>query len=105
VEILTEDQNSAFAPECLAPLRAIYVPGAQGTRSVTSSTTITHRFVRVDRSRHNVPLRFCELYLMFVFGSVACLAFIGIGFSLNAKLAFSSGSRTAEVDQQRLLGV
>jgi hypothetical protein len=41
IEVLTEDQNNNFAPEYLAPLRAIYVPGAQGTRTVTGSTTIT----------------------------------------------------------------
>jgi hypothetical protein len=41
IEALTEDQNGGFAPEYLAPLRSIYVPGAQGTRNVTSSTTIT----------------------------------------------------------------
>jgi hypothetical protein len=41
IEVLTEDQNGNFAPEYLAPLRSIYVPGAQGTRKVTASTTIT----------------------------------------------------------------
>jgi hypothetical protein len=41
IEILTEDQNGNFAPEYFAPTRPIYVSGAQGTRTVTSSTTIT----------------------------------------------------------------
>lgn len=41
IEILTEDQTNNFAPEYLAPIRSIYIPGAQGTRTVTSATTVT----------------------------------------------------------------
>jgi len=62
IEVLAEDQNGNFAPEYLAPIRSIYIPGAQGTRVFVATptirtTTITpyDGTIEVDTSAFSTP--------------------------------------------------